>query len=414
LAIGAAAGSPARAAVVVQRRVTAYKKSRIWPSMPPPGCPFVRSKRLCRIAFTGRYAHYGNSGDTFFPTWASNGNLYTPYADGWIDGIRAACYLGKKSMAAGLALVGSNPLKLKITDPEVYPSVPAPYGGRYPCGSLVYNGVWYYGTYCLTGRSDIRHRGIHYNWPLLGPFVGFRWTRNYGRTWIQTPCTPAHPLFSENSLKGQPIRIGAPHFVDLGKNLQYSPDGKAYLVAQGATDGKSRHFGFDSWITADLVYLLRVKPSIKNMNDATKYQFFAGRSAHGLPIWTNNIKGVKPVAAWRGHMGCVTMTYDAPLKTYLMCVTNGMPKPRLGNASAFYDTYILESRRIAGPFRLVSYMRHFGTQGYFVNIPSKFIAPNGRTMWLCYSANFCAGEPNPVGSGAGLCLQEIKLLGPEK
>ena len=29
----------------------------------------------------------------------------------------------------------------------------------------------------------------------------------------------------------------------------------------------------------------------------------------------------------------------------------------------------------------------FRSQGYFVNIP-EFIQPDGKTMWLCYSANF--------------------------
>jgi hypothetical protein len=33
---------------------------------------------------------------------------------------------------------------------------------------------------------------------------------------------------------GYPVKIGAPKFVDFGKNMEHSPDGKAYLVAHGA------------------------------------------------------------------------------------------------------------------------------------------------------------------------------------
>ena len=64
--------------------------------------------------------------------------------------------------------------KLQVVNQGVYKSDPSPYEGRYPCGSLVYNGVWYYGTYCLhpDGQRDARRH--HYNWPWLGPFVGFR------------------------------------------------------------------------------------------------------------------------------------------------------------------------------------------------------------------------------------------------
>ena len=36
-------------------------------------------------------------------------------------------------------------------------------------------------------------------------------------------------------------------------------------------------------------------------------------------------------------------------------------------------------------------MKDFGEQAYFVNFPSKFISSDGRTLWLCYSANFAPG-----------------------
>ena len=36
----------------------------------------------------------------------------------------------------------------------------------------------------------------------------------------------------------------------------------------------------------------------------------------------------------------------------------------------------------------VSYLRHFGTQGYFLNFPSRFITHDGTVAWLCYSANY--------------------------
>ena len=58
--------------------------------------------------------------------------------------------------------------------------------------------------------------------------------------------------------------------MDFGKAMEHSPDGKAYLVAQGASDGQNRRFAYNSWITADQVYLVRVAPSIENMNDATQ------------------------------------------------------------------------------------------------------------------------------------------------
>jgi hypothetical protein len=184
------------------------------------------------------------------------------------------------------------------------------------------------------------------------------------------------------------------------------------LVAQGARDGKNRRFAYNSWITADQVYLVRVAPRLENMNDATKYEFFAGHDASGNGVWTHDFERIQPIAEWRDHMGCVTMTYNASLQKYLLCVTDG------GNTVSRYSTYVLESDRLTGPWKVAAYLRDFGEQAYFVNIPSKFIGGDGRTFWLCYAANFSSGwggitfRSRPPGSRYGLCLQEVRLLAP--
>jgi hypothetical protein len=149
------------------------------------------------------------------------------------------------------------------------------------------------------------------------------------------------------------------------------------------------------------------------MNDASKYEFFAGNDPQGNPVWTSDFQKIKPLAEWQDHMGCVTMTYNPGLKKYLMCVTDG------GNTVSRYNTYVLESDRITGPWKLVSHMSNFGEQAYFVNLPSKFISKDdGRSLWLCYAANFSSGwggttfKAQPPGSRYGMCLQEIRLLKP--
>ena len=270
----------------------------------------------------------------------------------------------------------------------------------------MHDGVWYYGTYCLGPEPWVTRDEVRYNWPWLGPFVGFRYSTDFGKTWTQTPCTPAKPLFGESSLNGEPVKLGAPHFVDFGRNMEHSPDGKAYLVGHGASDSNDRRYAYDSWIAGDEIYLIRVTPGIDNINDPSKYEFFAGHDETGSAIWANDFTRIKPIAAWKDNMGCVTMTYNAPLKKYLLCVTDGR------TTMSVFNTCILESDQITGPWRLVTYMKEFGEQGYFVNIPSKFIGSDGRDFWLCYSANFIPRDrrSNPPGSGYGLCLQEIRGL----
>jgi len=160
---------------------------------------------------------------------------------------------------------------------------------------------------------------------------------------------------------------------------------------------------------------LRVEPSVDNINDESNYEYYAGKDKDGNPVWTDDFDAIKPLLEWNNNMGCVTITYNAPLKKYLMCVTDG------GNTVSKMNTYILESDRIDGYWKIISYMKEFGKQAYFVNIPTKFISKDGKQMWLLYSGNFTAdynGEKItkvPPGSHYGMTFQKIQLLtGKEK
>jgi hypothetical protein len=411
--------NPGLSAETNQRSVDAPPSApyHVWPSQPPSDCPFPKSKEIVGIAFTGKHAEYTQA-DTWYPSWASDGNMYSPFTDGNVNGVEAGSG-GKGMTTTGHArIVGDDPLSLQILDAALHSASPAPYGGRYPCGSLVYNGVWYYGTYCLMNENNSLEGMVKtdvgdVNWGILGPFVGFRFSKDFGKTWTDTPDTPLKPLFPEPAHVGGKVKIGAPHFVDFGKNMEHSPDGKAYLVAHGTSDPDPKpRVANLSWITGDQIYLIRVIPSPESINDASKYEFFAGHNSNGQPVWTRDFATIKPLVDWNNHCGCVTMTYNAPLKKYIMCVTDGWPTVKT------FDTWIVESDRITGPWKLVAYLAKFGQQAYFANFPSKFVGDDGRSVWLCYAANFTNGwkdmhlQSDPPGSRYGMCLQQTRLLAP--
>ena len=408
-----------------------------WKSEVPEGCPFEPSKTLTGVYFTGRHSDY-HCGDTFYPSWASDGHLYSPWTDGKTDGVRCGSGGGANARTGHAVMIGDDPLKLTITNTSPPKKASAkPYEGRYPCGSLVYNGVWYYGTYCLGPAGRYEHRGFTWNWPNLGPMPGFQISRDLGKTWEASPHTPGKPLFPEPNEFLGPVKMGAPHFVDFGRNMEQSPDGNAYLLGMGAegndpnprpcikpgkpgeaftvAEGCTDDFAHAnlSWISADQVYLARVKPSPETINDLKAYEFFAGHDAAGKPVWTDRFDRIKPLLEWNNHMGCVTATYVPGLKKYLMCVTDGWP------TVAKMNSYILEADQITGPWGMVAYLKDFGEQGYFLNFPSKFISLDGQTLWLCYSANFSRGwngmelKYNPPGGRYGLCLHEVRLLANE-
>lgn len=196
---------------------------RRWPDGTPGDCPFPRSDVFTGIAFTGRHATYTGA-DTWYPSWGADDQLYSPWADGFIGDQHVGCYPDEQAETGNAIIHGSDPLHLVVNALPNTSESALPYEGRYPCASLMHDGVWYVGTYNTKGHF----RGCgdpSLNWWVLGPFVGFRISHDHGRTWQACPHTPAQPLFGESSLDGGLIRIGTPHFVDFGRNMQHSPDG---------------------------------------------------------------------------------------------------------------------------------------------------------------------------------------------
>ncbi len=325
---GSDAGLNAPADTPAPKPSKAVEEGFLWPNRPPKDCPFEQSEQFSGVYFTGRH-HDRNYGDTWYPSWAADGNLYSPWTDGTTEGA-GSWSIGLGETTGQAVMIGDDPQKLlvKNTAPP-QKAGPKPYAGRYPCGSLVYNGVWYYGTYCLGPAAEVEHDGFKYNWPVMGPMPGFRTSTDYGKTWTPSPLSPEKPLFPEPAKFMGPLKMGAPHFVDFGKNMQHSPDGKAYLVGMGAeeNDPQPRYANL-SWGSADQLYLARVTPSIANINDLKQYEFFAGHDAAGKPLWTADFAKIKPLLDWNNNLGVATITYDAPLKKYLMCVTDGWPTVR--------------------------------------------------------------------------------------
>jgi len=366
----------------------------------PADCPIERSTGLAGIAFTGRHASYTNA-DTWYPSWAADGAMYTPFTDGQAGHIAANSTGGGVANTGYARIEGDDPMALTVVPLGTEMASARPYCGRYPSACLMHRGVWYCGTYCLDKSAPEK------NWDILGPFVGFHLSRDGGRTWEHGPHCPARPLFGESGKHGGKVKIGSPHFVDFGQELRHSPDGLAYLVAHGGTRPEANL----SWISGDEVYVLRVDPSEATINDAAAYEFFAGRTEDGTPSWSRELAAAQPIVAWSDHLGCVTITYVPGLRRYLMCTSHGWP------TTGTMTTLMLEAERLEGPWRLFAHLPDFGTQAYFVNIPSRFVAEDGGSLWLCYSANFSNAfydlpqvAEDPPGSRYAMCLHELTII----
>jgi hypothetical protein len=169
-----------------------------WESRISSDCQIPKSHTFRGLYFTGRHKEYANA-DTWHPYWANDDTQYSSFADGYaLDAagskVPAACDQGFNSTTGFAKIVGDDPLQLEVTGLGNWKSSAMPCGGRYPCANLMYDGVWHYGTYCC----DINYRKsreVTYNCAWLGPFLGCRYSRDFGKTWIESPCKPWAPLF---------------------------------------------------------------------------------------------------------------------------------------------------------------------------------------------------------------------------
>ena len=407
---------------------------------PDTTCPLPQSHRFSGFRYTGRYRDYGDTiqADTWYPSWAGDGLLYSGFADGRVksasgDWKTSRCYwdpgwnppelwfrklgrqfsrgritseIPKKTNTGNALLSGDDAFALTPAALESCDCDSPRYEGYYPCANLYYRNVWYYGRYYCHRYLNTHNIPITYE---LGGMGGFRVSLDGGKTWRESPLDDEHPLFPENGRcsGGAPIKLGTPHFIDLGRELEHSPDGYAYLAGHGTRDPE----GTVNWSSGDAVFLARVRPSPETINRPDAYQFFAGHDSGGRPMWSAEFSRIAPALEWPGHAGCVNITYHPQLKKFLGFLCSGWQDGDCGT----YDTWVVESDQLTGPWSHVAYLKGMGGQPYFVCAPSKFLS--GNRVVLFYSANWRperTGVPSwkdpsgPSGSYS-LCVAEFEL-----
>jgi hypothetical protein len=408
--------------------------------MPPKETPpLPQSGRFKGISFTGRQRNYlpTVAADTWYPSWAADGTLYSSWADGRVldssgQEIRVNCQwkapegwfrdlgmsvsqgritsdLDKSTTTGNAILTGDDPFDLKIVALGSFRHESLRYEGYYPCANLFHRGIWYYGGYRCHRWLNSHDVPITYE---LGGFGGFRMSSDRGKTWQDTPLDDRRPLFPETGRcsGGAPIKLGTPHFVDLGRELEHSRDGYAYLVGHGTYDPD----GISNWSSGDAISITRVRPSPGTINDPGAYEFFAGHDSAGRPEWSKDFSRITPIIKWPGGSGCVNVTYHPVLKRYFGFICVGWADGDSGS----YDTWFVESDELTGPWHSIACLRGMGGgQPYFVCMPSKFIQPDSRKITLFYSANWRKQRPgieswvNPQGPPGiySLCVAEFEL-----
>ena len=333
--------------------------------------PFPSSDYIIGARWTSpRYASPPNqSGDILATVWSSNGDTYVMMDDGGVD-VPVPRGLWRQSLARvsgtppdlGFQHVG-DPFSPAArtwaqigTNPD---SDQGPLGPYYSSGFTEVQGVFY-----ATQQRD-------WDWLDNGVFnglAGIAYSEDRGETWHSVGESFDAPL-------------GNLTFIDGATRGGVYPDGYVYAI------GTPREFNASSLV------LGRVRPGVENVTDPARWQWFAGLQTdsdrHRSLRWSSTLGSAAPVFRWGSHITYPQMTYDKPLRRYLLTFTYSYSSqpPALWKGGA--ELVILEGLRPSGPFSFVARSNEFGpSNGYGAGFPSQWISRDGRDLWLKWAANF--------------------------
>ena len=323
-------------------------------------------------------------GDTWACAWAPDGTLYTVMDDttGFNMGLSPSqgrnVALGSFEDTAPPALAGVN-----VTGLEAY--------GR--SGQLGADGA------CWKGNGMISVDGLLYlsvsrHWYHVKEYDSRQYSRdasivksdNDGRTFGPEPylaepmCAPLFPG----------PRFATPFFVDFGQDGAEA-DAAGGCVYAVSTDGY--------WDNGNALHLARtLRSDLPNLSLDT-WEFYCGtRRGSTEPIWRPGRPGLDacyPILSEPFGFGQTGMTYIAQTGRFLLIGWNYplLTRDQMQNKTSVWNVY--DSPTPWGPWNHVA-AHTWETEGlYNPCLPSKFISPDGCSLWALTCGDFWTGNQSP-------------------
>lgn len=129
--------------------------------------------------------------------------------------------------------------------------------------------------------------------------------------------------------------------------------------------------------------MARTDPSLGplSMNNASSYEFYAGKSASGAALWSHKLIDAVPIFKWWNQTGITACTFLPNLQKILCTIeTTGINSGV--NTQFDFDTYMLEADAPGGVFpagsnfKMITYMRSFGPVSGSMPLSIPFAAVN--------------------------------------
>jgi hypothetical protein len=280
-------------------------------------------------------------------TWGPDGHIYTSWGDG--GGFGGTNSDGRVSM--GFARIEGAP--------ENYVAInvnggrngqhPASFPSKGKTGGIVFvDGV----LYAWLNRQDG-------TWPSVNHLL--IWSDDSAASWKQAPW-----MWPKGKGNFKPNT-----FLQFGKDYTGARDDYVYFYGRNEM----------AWAQGTHGYLGRVHRAKLKARDT--YEFFAGLGADNTPIWSSDANDRKPHFTDPTGVEGIQVIYNVAIKRYLLTAHRG-DQGTLG---------IFDAPEPWGPWTTVAYYDNWldlkGTgakrEMLFVNIPTKWISADGKTLWVIFT-----------------------------
>jgi len=284
--------------------------------------------------------------DTFPITWADDGNLYTAFGDGWGFSPKTpeklslgfACITGDATNFIGVNIRSSS-------------------GEQYGDGK---SGLKASGMLSVNGTIYMAVRNANKK----GEQTQLAWSSDHAKTWTWSDWR-----FEE---------LGYVCFLNFGRDYLGVPDHLKDYVYLYSPDTPS------AYNETNRVVLARVPKD--QINNRSAYEFFKGLDSNNEPRWVSDISKRGSVFNFLGGCNRMSVTYNAPLKRYLMTQRS---RGKVGGVDQFS---IYDAPEPWGPWTTVYYTESWEDNpiskegwGECAHIPSKWISDNGKMFYLVFS-----------------------------
>jgi CubicO group peptidase (beta-lactamase class C family) len=302
--------------------------------------PYPHSKVITSLIWAdpSTVVRQANGSDNWPITWADDGRQYTAYGDGWGFNPRVP-----NKLSLGFAKVSGNP-------PDVGINIRSSSGeqigdgrsGKKASGMLMVNGTLY---------MLVRNAGNS------GTQSQLAWSSDHGSTWTWSTWK-----FAE---------LGYPCFLNFGQNYTGARDGYIYIYSPDTPSAYNE---------TDMIVLARVP--IENITERDSYEFYSGTDAGNRPVWTGDIAQRKAVFVFPGGCNRIDVTYNAPLKRYLLVMRS---RAQSGGKDQFS---IYDAPEPWGPWTTVFYTENWDIDpGESAHIPARWISADGKICHLVFAGS---------------------------